>query len=813
MLRLLFFSLLGAAALCRATTVNFWAVVGSADDAAMYRRIAATYEKKSGVHVEVTPLAWGNFLSKYFTAMAAGLPPDVGATNLGGPFDYGTVGGLVDLRKEFPVECKELEARFSPKLMPMFSVDGALYGVPADLSTLTVIYRKDIFARLGMSAPQTWSQLEDTIRHLEGQGYRTYFNFTLGAQWALYMYTMAYGVPSVEQLPDGTVRVNWRDPKYQKAVLQALKFWALRDSPGKDLGSRFTGLFRTDKPGESVPLLIDLPQVNGIKQLAPEIADKIGVAPWPKADDGQEFDVVGGITYVVFRKGKNHKEAFEWLRYLCSDEGQQAIIEDRIHRKTNPDITISAVQSLWGPESASFWARPEFDAVRDVQKVVEHAYPMFGTTPVVQGNTEAGRIEQNLLDEMQSYTIDLVSKSAQRLGMTRSQLQRAWGQDKLLDVRAAVVDQMAAQLKVKYAAAAPKAELELQKAAARQARRAKTVLKNLDKYERMPNIMDAIKVALLAGLVAFVALAFLHPKLKRHRLSYLYIAAPLALAVVFVFVPALTALYISFTEYHPVLPLSTAMPIGLRNYGDLFASGDIQASMWRTFEYAVVTVPIGLVLALGCALLLNSVKRGTNFWRFVFFSPMVTSGVSIALIFAQLFMFGKEGWLNALLLDLHLVREPVQFLQDEHNFLNSVMVLAVWQGIAFSTIVFLAGLQQIPNQLFEAAEIDGAGPRVKLWHVVLPGIKPQTAFLSILGVIGGFQVFDTIFLLAGKSSDAGARFGPNDSGMTVVPLIYHLGFENMQMGVSCAAAYILFAVVLALTFIQWCFFNVGRGRA
>jgi len=801
------------AALIPATTVRFWAVVGSADDATMYKRLAAEYGKRTGVTVEVTPLAWGNFLSKYFTAMAAGLPPDVGATNLGGPFDYGTVGGLVDLRKEFPAECRELEQRFNPQILPIFTVGDSLYGVPADLSTVVLVYRKDIFAKQGLGVPKTWSELETTIRKLEGAGYRTYFNFTVGAQWALYMYTMPYGLTGVEQLPDGSVKLNWREPLYQKGVMSALRLWALRDSPGKNLGSQFTGMFRSDKPDEAVPLLIDLPQVNAMKQLAPELKDKMGMAVWPHADDGKPYDVVGGTSYVIFRKGKNHKAAFEWLQYLCSDEGQKAVILDRMSRKTGGELTISSVKGMYEPAMAPFWARPEFAPVADIQKIVAETYPMFGTTPIVQGNTEVGRIEQNLLDEMQSFIIDQVSQEAAKLGLTRSTLHKAWGQDKHLSVREAIISRATEELRRRYDAAAPKAEEQLKEAAARQQRRTETVLKDLDRLERAPNIMDVVKGGLLVAVVGLTALILVHPKFRRHRLSYLYVAPPIALAVVFVFVPALTALYISFTEYHPVLPLSTATPVGLRNYGELFKTGDMQASLGRTMTYALGTVPLGLVLALGCALLLNSVKKGTNLWRFIYFSPMVTSGVSIALIFSQLFMFGKEGWLNALLLNLHLVREPVQFLQDEHNFLNSVMALAVWQGIAFSTIVFLAGLQQIPDQLYEAAEIDGAGRLAKLRHVVVPGVKPQSAFLSILGVIGSFQVFDTIFLLAGKSSDAGARFGPNDSGMTVVPLIFHLGFETMQMGASSAAAYVLFAVVLALTFVQWKFFNTERSRA
>ncbi|MBZ0213821.1 MAG: sugar ABC transporter permease, partial [Nitrospirae bacterium] len=250
------------------------------------------------------------------------------------------------------------------------------------------------------------------------------------------------------------------------------------------------------------------------------------------------------------------------------------------------------------------------------------------------------------------------------------------------------------------------------------------------------------------------------------------------------------------------LPLSTAQAVGLRNFQELFDSGDLGGALSWTLKYVVWTLPTGIVLSLLFAYLLNTRLAGQRLWRFLYFSPLVTSVVSVALIFSQLFLFGPQGWLNAALLSLGWIKDPVPFLLSEHTFLDCVIVLAIWHGLAFTILVFLAGLQQVPNQLFEAAHLDGAGATSRFWHVALPGIRPQVFFVTVLGVIGSFQVFETIYTLAGKGGDAGARFGPNDAALTVVPLIFHKGFEAMEMGKAAAAAYVLFVLVLALTLVQ-----------
>lgn len=783
-----------------ARTLHFWAVTGSVEDVAMYEEIAKGFTAKTGIQVEVTPLAWGNFETKYFTGMAAGLPPDVGETNLGGPFNYGAVGGLVDLREEFPAESKALEAQFDPKLPRMFTLGDHLYGVPSNLSTLLLYYRTDIFKQLGLQPPKTWSELNNVIGALEANRYRYYFGFTLYAQWALGLYTMPYGLASVDRKPDGEVVVNWNEPKYQEGVMEALRLWYMHDSPGKDMGSRVMGLFRSSTPGEAVPMMLELHTIySGIHHDAKELDGKWDVVPWPKADDGAPYNVMGGTSYVIFRKSKMKKEAMQWLQYLLSDEAQRQMAVNHLKREKDPAIVVPATKSMWSAQNDAFWSQPGLPDIARMVEVLKQTVPTFGTVPSLQGSVETGRMEQNLLDQMGTFIQDGLNDLAAKNGVSRSELIRGFGTGKFADQKKAFEAQVADKLKSSYAAIQPQALALIQGQEAHYKERYGNLINRLPELEQQRNALDVVKAIAAAILVGGVLIVLAVPRYRKHRVSYLFVAPPIILAVVFVFVPAAVALYLSLTDYHPVLPLSTAKWVGTDNYSTIARSGDLTQALWRTLKYAVYSLPIGIAIALLFAYLLNYKLVGQRLWRFLYFSPLVTSVVSIALIFTQLFLGGKQGWLNAILLKAGLVKDPVPFLQSEHTFLSCVIALAIWQGLAFTILVYLAGLQQIPDELYEAAEIDGAGATRRFWHVALPGLRPQLFFTTVLGLIGSFQVFELIYTLAGKSGDAGARFGPNDSALTMVPLIYHTGFETFEMGKSAAIAYVLFAIILLLT--------------
>lgn len=791
-------------------TINFWAVTGSVLDVQMYRRLADDFEKRSGIRVEVTPLAWGSFATKYFASMAAGLPPDIGVTNLGGPFDYGTVGGVVDLRKEFPEETRELEAKFPPGLLRLFTAGDRLYGIPHDLSTMIMFYRTDVFARLGLTPPETWSELNRTLDKLEANGYRYYFGFPAYAQWAIGLYTQPYGLIGYEQTDDGQIEVHWTEPNYLKGVQEAMRLWYTRDSPGKDLGSRVVGMFRSDDKDLAVPLFFELhTNFDSIRLTAPEVAGKWDIAPWPKADDGKAYNIMGGTAYVIFRKSQKKREAMEWLKYTNSMDAQRTMTLERMSRGENSNMAISPVAAFWGPENDRFWKRPEFKDSQKLIEVLKESYQSFGTAASVNGSAEVARLEANLLDQMGTYIRDQLEATAARHGTTRTKLIHAMAAGRFAEDRQLLDDQIAQRLKTEYAKIAPQAQAILEKETSRYETRFGRIVRDLPAYEAKTSVLDIVKWTAVGVLGFGLFLVGLRPKLRRHGISYLFVALPVVSAVIFVFVPAITALYLSFTEYHPVLPLSTATWVGGENYHQAATGGDLVAATIKSAYYAILTVPIGIVIALFFAYLIYGKPKGEKFWRFLYFSPLVTSVVSIALIFSQLFLSGKQGWLNAFLLNLGLIDDPLPFLTSEKTFLQCVIVLAIWHGLAFTILIFVAGLQQIPAQLFEAAEVDGAGPVRRFWNVAFPGLRPQVFFISVLGLIGAFQVFEPIYMLANKSGDAGARFGPNDSALTLVPLIYHTGFETYEMGRSAAIAYVMFGMILILTAVQFRVYRKG----
>lgn len=785
-------------------SINFWAVTGSVLDVRMYRSLAEKFEAQTGIHVNVTPLAWGSFATKYFAAMAAGLPPDIGVTNLGGPFDYGAVGGVVDLRTEFPEEAKRLEAKFPLGLLKIFTSGERLYGIPHDLSTMVLFYRTDVFQTLGLRPPETWSELNRAIDVLEANRFRYYFGFPAYAQWAIGLYTQPYGLTGFELERTGAAKVNWTDPKYIGGVQEAMRLWHTHNSPGKDLSSRVVGMFRSRDRSLSVPLFFDLHTVfDSIRLTAPEIAGKWDIAPWPRADDGKAFNIMGGTAYVIFRKSSKKREAMQWLEYMNSMEAQQAMTLDRMSRGEQSNMAISPVKDFWSSANDLFWQRPEFKQSQRLIEVLRKTYASFDTVPSINGAAEASRLEANLLDQMQTFVRDRQDALAAKLGTTRTKMIEAMGAGRFAREREQLDDAIRAKLESGYRDIAPKAKAILEKETARYESRFGRVVRDLPTYERRSSVLDVVKWSAVGLLGLALFMVGLAPHLRRHRWSYLFITAPVLLAVIFVFVPAVTALYLSFTEYHPVLPLSTASWTGPQNYLQAKESGDLGSATLRSAYYALLTVPIGIVISLFFAYLLSGKPKGEKYWRFLYFSPLVTSVVSIALIFSQLFLSGSQGWLNAFLMSVGYLKDPAPFLQSEKTFLQCVIVLAVWHGLAFNVLIFVAGLQQIPAQLFEAAEVDGAGAVRRFWNIALPGIRPQVFFISVLGLIGAFQVFEPIYMMANKSGDAAARFGPNDSALTLVPLIYHNGFETYEMGKSAAIAYVMFVLILALTALQF----------
>jgi multiple sugar transport system permease protein len=278
---------------------------------------------------------------------------------------------------------------------------------------------------------------------------------------------------------------------------------------------------------------------------------------------------------------------------------------------------------------------------------------------------------------------------------------------------------------------------------------------------------------------------------RREELAfYLFISPWIIGFLLFTGGPILAAFGISFSEYSILQPPRW---IGLENYQLLFADELFFTSLVNTLYYVGVSVPLGLSLAFLMAIALNQKVRGQTWFRTIFYLPSVVSGIAVALLWGWIFN-GDFGLIN-FLLSLVGITGP-QWLFSTTWAMPAFIIMSLW-GVGGSMIVFLAGLQSIPEHLYEAAEIDGAGELAKFRHVTLPMMSPVIFFNMIVMVIGAFQIFDQVYIMTqGKG-------GPANATLVYVLYLYRNGFEYFRMGYASALAWIFFLVILAITITQF----------
>jgi multiple sugar transport system permease protein len=252
--------------------------------------------------------------------------------------------------------------------------------------------------------------------------------------------------------------------------------------------------------------------------------------------------------------------------------------------------------------------------------------------------------------------------------------------------------------------------------------------------------------------------------------------------------PMIASFLMSFTRWNGITPFREIEWVGSENYARLAAHDpSFRKALYNTAFYALFSVPIGMATALGMALLLNQRVKGLAFFRTVFYLPSVVSGVATAMLWAWLFnpSFGGVNWVLR-----HLGLPEPGWLTDERTAIWVFIFMSVW-GVGNAMLIYLAGLQGIPEHLYEAAELDGAGPLVRFRHVTVPMLTPTLFFNLVMAIIGSFQVFTSAFVMT--------EGGPNEATLFYVLYLYQKAFEQFQMGYASAMAWILFAIVLALT--------------
>ncbi len=276
--------------------------------------------------------------------------------------------------------------------------------------------------------------------------------------------------------------------------------------------------------------------------------------------------------------------------------------------------------------------------------------------------------------------------------------------------------------------------------------------------------------------------------------AYLLIAPAIASSVAFLYIPIVFSGYWSFTKYNGLAPPTW---VGLENYTDLLSDEHFLKALLNTVIFVIIGMGIGPMLGLLSALLLNQAVRGRGFFRTAYFLPVMTSLVVVATIWKVL--LNQNGIVNEV---LGVFSIPAHnWLGDPSTSLVSVTVTSIWQGFGFETVVFLAALQSIPRDLYDAALVDGATAWHRFRYVTLPALRPTIAFVYIIGIIGSFQVYDQIFVMTSG--------GPLNSTRTVVFDLVDR-FDSLKYGEASAVAYVLLMILATLSYIQMRVFEERR---
>jgi multiple sugar transport system permease protein len=281
--------------------------------------------------------------------------------------------------------------------------------------------------------------------------------------------------------------------------------------------------------------------------------------------------------------------------------------------------------------------------------------------------------------------------------------------------------------------------------------------------------------------------------LRKQLIPYSFLAPSLVLLAVFSILPFFQGMFYSLTDY-PLLKSPTF--IGFNNFIRLFNDSLFYASLLNTFYYMVVTIVVRIALGLALALFLNQKLRGRTIYRAIFYFPVVAPLATMAIVWRWIFN-EYSGLLNAGL-DLFGIA-PIPWLTSTEWAMPSIIIMSIWKTFGWNLVIFLAGLQGIPESLREAAEIDGANTWQTFRHITLPLLRPTILLALVTSTIAASQVFEQVYIMTGG--------GPGYSTMTLVQMVYTASFQNYEMGYASAVSVILFAIILVFTVIQFKYFG------
>src|SRR4028119_414644 len=283
----------------------------------------------------------------------------------------------------------------------------------------------------------------------------------------------------------------------------------------------------------------------------------------------------------------------------------------------------------------------------------------------------------------------------------------------------------------------------------------------------------------------------------RHLTPYLFLLPALIVLGLTVFLPALQAFYLSFTQYEYDL---TQIPrwVGFANFQRLWVDPVFWRTLGNTLLYLIGVVPVLVVVPLGLAILVNRKLRGINWFRASFYTPVVISMVVAGI--AWRWLYAENGLFNQLLKQVGL-EAGIPWLTSPDWAIFSVMVVTVWKGLGYYMVIYLAGLQSIPAELYEAAAIDGSDGYLKHWDITVPLMRPYLVLVAVISAISATKVFEEIYIMT--------QGGPRNSSKTVVYYLYEQAFSDLEISYACTIGLVLFLLILSLSLLN---LKLSQGR-
>ena len=277
---------------------------------------------------------------------------------------------------------------------------------------------------------------------------------------------------------------------------------------------------------------------------------------------------------------------------------------------------------------------------------------------------------------------------------------------------------------------------------------------------------------------------------KARATPYLFLLPALVLLGIFVFYPIAAVVWFSLTDYDIVRP---PVFVGLENFVALLDDDTFKLALVHSFVYLLVT-PILIVLSICLAIIVNRKLRGIHIYRALYFVPAVSGSIAIGLSWRWL--FDRSGFINSVLQSWGLIEEPIQWLATPALVLPIAMLLTIWAGIGYYSVIFLAGLQNVPDELYDAARMDGANDLQKHWYVSIPALRPQIVFVAVISSLAALKVFDEIYVLTNRTG------GILDSGVTMVFYLWEQAFERSNAGYASAIAIVLLVITLGFSIVN-----------